>query len=72
VREGLQRFNREAVSAGARVGRALVLADQPDPGVGEITDKGYINQSRARSRRAGEIARLFAADPDPDIIVLEA
>lgn len=72
VRTGLTRFNREAVSAGGRVGRALVVADQPDPGVGEITDKGYINQSRARSRRAGEIARLFAAAPDPDVIVLEA
>ena len=48
--------------------RALILDGQPDPASGEITDKGYINQALARERRAADVARLFAADPDPDIL----
>jgi feruloyl-CoA synthase len=72
VRAGLAALNGAARGAGERVGRALILADQPDPASGEITDKGYLNQSRARARRSGEIERLFADRPDPDILILEA
>jgi len=72
VREGLLAFNREARSAGARIARAVILADQPDPAAGEITDKGYINQMRARRLRQGEIQHLFAAAPDSDVFNLEA
>jgi feruloyl-CoA synthase len=72
VRQGLVRFNRAARGAGGRVARALILADQPDPASGEITDKGYINQSRARARRRADILRLFSAEPDADVFILEA
>ena len=68
VRAGLQRLNAHARGSGARVARALILDDQPDPASGEITDKGYINPALARERRAADEARLFAADPDPDIL----
>ena len=68
VRAGLQRLNAQARGSGGRVARALILDDQPDPASGEITDKGYINQALARERRAADVARLFAADPDPDIL----
>ncbi len=71
IRERLAQLNRGA-KGGGKVARALILADQPDPVSGEITDKGYINQTKARQRRAGDIARLFAAPPDADIIILEA
>ncbi|HEX6866160.1 MAG TPA: feruloyl-CoA synthase, partial [Caulobacteraceae bacterium] len=68
VRAGLETLNAEAKGGGGRVTRALILADQPDAASGEITDKGYINQALARERRAGDVARLFAASPDPDVL----
>ena len=64
VAAGLGRFNAGAKGQGGRVGRALVLADQPDARHGEITDKGYIAQSVARSLRADAIGALFAGGPD--------
>lgn len=69
VRAGLSAYNAGAKGAG-RVIRALVLDGAPDPHSGEITDKGYINQTLARARRAADIDRLFADPPAPDVIVL--
>jgi feruloyl-CoA synthase len=46
--------------AGAdRVARVAVLADPPDADAGEVSDKGSINQSIARLRRAADIERLY-------------
>jgi feruloyl-CoA synthase len=59
VRAGLERLNAQAKGAGGKIGRAIILGDAPDPHSGEITDKGYINQALARTRRAAEVARLF-------------
>ncbi len=70
VREGLERYNASAAGSSGRVARALVLDGDPDPISGEITDKGYINQTIARSRRATEIARLFSDPPDEAVMVL--
>ncbi|MGA0603449.1 feruloyl-CoA synthase [Caulobacter sp. KR2-114] len=69
VREGLVRYNAGAKGGGGRVARALILADEPHAASGEITDKGYINQALARTRRAADVARLFAPTPDNDILV---
>ncbi len=43
--------------------RALVLAEPPSADAGEITDKGYINQSAVLRRRAAEVERLYAGGP---------
>lgn len=69
VRRGLEGFNATAKGAGGRVSRALLLADAPDAASGEITDKGYIAQSLARTRRAPDVARLFADPPPQDVMV---
>jgi len=69
VRAGLERFNAGA-SGGARIARALILEDAPDAPSGEITDKGYINQTLSRARRAEDIARLFATPPGPEVMAL--
>jgi feruloyl-CoA synthase len=50
------------------VARALLLPGPPDPHAGEITDKGYIAQSLARTHRAEAIDRLFA-DPAPSDVM---
>lgn len=69
VRDGLNAYNARAKGSGGKVARALVLPDAPDGGAGEITDKGYISQSVARTLRADDVKRLFA-DPAPtDVMV---
>lgn len=69
VRAGLEAFNAKARGSGGRVARALVLPDAPDAAAGEITDKGYIAQALARTRRAEAIERLFADPPSSDVMV---
>jgi feruloyl-CoA synthase len=69
IQEGLQRLNQDAKGGAGRVGRALILDDAPDLPSGEVTDKGYINQALARSRRAEDVRRLFAEPPDPAVIL---
>jgi feruloyl-CoA synthase len=69
VRVGLERMNAAAKGGGGRVWRALILDGAPDAASGELTDKGYINQAMARDRRPGEVARLFAAQPDDGVLV---
>ncbi len=70
VRDGLTRFNRSASGGASRVARAMILEGLPDPVSGEITDKGYINQTTARALRALDIMKLFADPPAPGVIVL--
>ena len=50
--------------------RAALLAEPPSLDAGEITDKGYVNQGTALSRRAKDVERLYADPPSNDIIVL--
>jgi feruloyl-CoA synthase len=69
VRAGIEALNTRAKGSGGRVARALVLAEGPDAGAGEITDKGYIAQALARSRRADSVTRLFADPPPTDVMV---
>jgi len=69
VRAGIEAFNAKARGSGGRVARVLVLPDAPDAAAGEITDKGYIAQALARTRRAEAIQRLFADPPATDVMV---
>ncbi|NBU28661.1 MAG: feruloyl-CoA synthase [Caulobacteraceae bacterium] len=68
IAEGLGRMNAAARGGGGRIWRAIILEGAPDAASGELTDKGYINQALARSRRPVELTRLFAAQPDDDVI----
>jgi feruloyl-CoA synthase len=43
--------------------RALVLREPPQVDAGEITDKGYINQSAVLKRRAADVQALYAGGP---------
>ena len=53
-----------------RIARVLLLPDTPSIDANEITDKGYINQRLALERRAAEVARLYAAQPEDDVMVV--
>ena len=52
-----------------RIARIILLTSPPSLEDGEITDKGYLNQSACRSNRAGDLAALYSAD-DLRIIAL--
>ena len=52
--------------------RALLMEDLPAIDDNEITDKGYINQRAVLMRRAALVDRLYASEPDPDVVVLPA
>ncbi len=70
VKRTLTQFNARQTGLSQRVGRVLLLHEAPSIDANEITDKGYINQQLALERRAIEVERLFAATPDPDVIVI--
>ena len=48
--------------------RAIVLHTPPDTAVGEITDKGYINQSAVLRQRAAEVERLYCTPAAPGVL----
>jgi feruloyl-CoA synthase len=68
----LQRLAAEGGGSSQRVERLLVLTEPPQLDAGEITDKGYINQSAVRDRRAGLVALLTADPPPPQVVVRTA
>ncbi|MCZ4292235.1 AMP-binding protein [Hoeflea alexandrii] len=70
---------REAVAASmirsgktgssTRIGRAIILPDAPSFEVGEMTDKGYLNQRAVLRSRADLVERLFAEPVETDVIL---
>ena len=70
VREGLERYNAAHPNAAARIGAIVLQPDAPNPEAGEITDKGYINQARARDLRASDIERIYRSDDAETVIRL--
>lgn len=63
VTERLARYNAAHTASSRRIGRILLTADLPSLARGETTDKGYINQRLAVSRRASLVQALYAGDP---------
>ena len=55
---------RAAATGGSSAPTRLLILDEP-PSIdgGEITDKGYINQRAALTRRAAQVEQLYAAGP---------
>jgi feruloyl-CoA synthase len=70
VRRSLTRWNEVHAGSSERIARMLLLPDAPSIDANEITDKGYVNQRLALERRADDVARLFAATPDADVIAI--
>ena len=55
--------------ASSRVTRAILLADPPSLDIGEMTDKGSINQRAVLAHRAALVEALYADAPPPHVIV---
>jgi feruloyl-CoA synthase len=63
VREGLEAMKATGAGSASYATRALLMTEPPSIDAGEITDKGYINQSASLSRRAALVEKLYADDP---------
>jgi feruloyl-CoA synthase len=70
VAAAVRQWNADHPASSLRIARVLLLPDAPSIDANEITDKGYINQRLALERRKAEVARLFAAAPDADVMVV--
>ncbi|WP_415401526.1 feruloyl-CoA synthase [Tateyamaria sp. SN3-11] len=68
IRKRIEMQNMQTSGSARVVTRALVLADPPDMGAGEMTAKGNINFARLLERRADLVERLYD-DNDPASIV---
>ena len=69
IRQRMEMRSEETTGSARTVMRALVLADPPDIGAGEVTAKGNINFAKLLERRAHLVDRLYD-DNDPASIVL--
>lgn len=64
----LVKINRDATGTAGRVAWACLLREPPSIDLGEVTDKGSINQRAVMQCRAAKIEALYRAE-DPDLIV---
>ena len=55
-----------------RIMRALLLAEPPSLDIGEMTDKGSINQRAVLAHRAALVEELYADPPPPRVIAARA
>jgi feruloyl-CoA synthase len=71
VTQAIARWNAAHPGSSERITRVLLLSDAPSIDGNEITDKGYINQRLALARRKADVDRLYVANPDSDVIVVQ-
>lgn len=64
----MQRLAAAGGGSSQRIERMLTLTAPPQLDIGEITDKGYINQRVVREQRSAEVEVLFGAG-DPRLII---
>jgi len=61
-------LHKSGTGSATRVARALVLVDPPNIDLGEVTDKGSINQRAVLAQRAALVERLYAGGGDGVIL----
>jgi len=68
----LNSFFAAASGTSNRVARAILLDEPPSLDVGEMTDKGSINQRAVLANRANRVEELYVEAPAPHVIVAGA
>ncbi len=63
IADALLTLKREGGGSSQVPARAMVLAEPPSLEAGEITDKGYVNQSAVLRRRTADVQILYADGP---------
>ena len=69
ARRALARHNAERRGSSSAIVRAMVMPEPPDPGAGELNDKGHLVQRRCLANRRDDVERLYAEHPDSPIVV---
>ena len=64
----LDGFVASSTGTSNRIPRMILLADPPSLDIGEMTDKGSINQRAVLTHRAALVEELYAARPSPRVI----
>jgi feruloyl-CoA synthase len=70
IKDGLQRHNAGEQGSSRKVARFHLMLEPPSIDSGEVTDKGYVNQRLTLERRKALVKKLFAAEPEADVIVV--
>ncbi|WP_315802349.1 AMP-binding protein [Bradyrhizobium sp. SZCCHNS3002] len=65
----LRNYNKN-VGSSERICSFSLLKDPPSMAAGEITDKAYVNQRAVLKVRSDQVERLYASEPDLDVVRL--
>ncbi len=68
LRRCIEEWNAAHPGRSARIERLLLLTEPPSIDAGEITDKGYINQSAVLERRASDVDRVMSPAPPDEVL----
>lgn len=66
----LDTFAKQSTGSSNRVCRAILMHEQPSLDLGEITDKGSINQQMVLRNRAPLVEQLYAAQRSPRVMII--
>jgi feruloyl-CoA synthase len=67
----LDGFVAASTGSSNRVPRLMLMAEPPSLDIGEMTDKGSINQRAVLARRAALVEELYTEKPSPHVIVAQ-
>jgi feruloyl-CoA synthase len=70
-RERLAKFMAASTGSSTRITRAILLDTPLSIDLGEVTDKGSVNQRAVLEHRAAVVDGLYAAAPSPQVIALQ-
>lgn len=70
IQKCIQARNASQKGSSTFIKRVLLMAEPPNLDANETTDKGYINQRMVLERRSALVERLYAENPDGEVILL--
>jgi feruloyl-CoA synthase len=70
IKSRLSAHNARQRGSSTAIGRVLLMVEPPSIDANEITDKGYLNQRAVLEHRRDMVARLYANQASPDVIVI--
>ena len=68
LKDRVAAFNAGAGGSSRRISRFVILTDPPSIDVGEITDKGYVNQRATLEHRQATVEGLYATPPREGVV----
>jgi feruloyl-CoA synthase len=71
IRANLAQYNATAKGSSRRIERFAILREPPSFAIGEMTDKGYVNQRLALECRASAVASLYQNPPPADVVIVQ-